>query len=270
MIALVFASVLATLELPAYDSHIVDNAGLLDEESRARLEHKLRAYERDSGPQLAVLLVPESGDMSVEEYASRVFEAWHLGRAGKDDGLLLVVVTRARVMRIEVGDGLEGSVTDVLASRIIRTTLTPAFREQRYATGIDQALDALTQAISGTVVASGVSDASGAGSVVIQTVDPPAESELDWWAIVATIMTVVLMFTPATLVHFRKKPARARRKAGLPLSALDRWVLKPTSSRGGSSRSSWSSSSRGSSSSSSGFSGGGGGRSSGGGASGSW
>jgi uncharacterized protein len=85
----------------------------------------------------------------IEEYAVRVFSAWQLGHKGKDDGLLMVVAARDRKVKIEVGDGLEGQITDALASRVIRNVIAPAFRAEDYSGGFDRAFDALITAAGG-------------------------------------------------------------------------------------------------------------------------
>ncbi|MFX5476420.1 TPM domain-containing protein, partial [Acinetobacter baumannii] len=88
------------------------------------------------GAQVAILMVPSTYPDSIEAYATRVFEAWKLGRKGIDDGVLVLVAKDDRRMRIEVGYGLEGTITDIDAGRIIREYMTPAFRQQDYAGGL--------------------------------------------------------------------------------------------------------------------------------------
>lgn len=119
------------------------------------MEEKLAAYERDSGPQFALLTVTSLDGEYIEEYAVKVFEQWKLGHKGKDDGLLLVISAGDHKVRIEVGDGLEGEITDALSSRVIRNVIAPAFRTQDYLGGIDRAFDALMQAASGNAPALG-------------------------------------------------------------------------------------------------------------------
>jgi uncharacterized protein len=137
--------------VPALQGRINDLAHLLDASSAARLERKLQAYEQQSGNQFAVLIVPTLGGDPVDDYAVRVFEAWELGKAKKDTGLLLLIVPEPqhRAVRIEVGYGLEGTVTDALSKRVITQILAPAFRRQDYAGGIDAATSALMVAASG-------------------------------------------------------------------------------------------------------------------------
>ena len=100
----------------------------LDEATRQRLVEKLEALERRRGAQIAVVMLPTTGTLDIEAFSDKLFQAWKLGRKAVDDGLLLVVAKDDRRMRIEVGYGLEGAVPDVVAGRIIRERMAPAFR----------------------------------------------------------------------------------------------------------------------------------------------
>src|SRR5262249_3035632 len=100
-------------------------------------------YEQRSGHQFALLSVPSLEGDSLEEFSIRVAERWKLGRKGKDDGLILVVVPNEHKMRIEVGYGLEGVIPDAIASRVVRDVLAPAFRRNDFAGGIEAAFDVL-------------------------------------------------------------------------------------------------------------------------------
>ncbi|MBC7793220.1 MAG: TPM domain-containing protein [Clostridia bacterium] len=147
--ALALLLALGALPVPAFTGHVVDQAGLLEPSDRSRLEAKLTAFERDSGAQFALLVVPSLESEVLEDYAVHVFDTWGIGRKGKDDGLLMLIVAGERQVRIEVGDGLEGNITDALSSRVIRNVIAPAFREKDYVGGVDRALDALMTAAVG-------------------------------------------------------------------------------------------------------------------------
>src|SRR5690606_28897850 len=99
--------------------------------------------------QIAVLTIPTLGDDSVEDYAVRVFEDWKLGRLGKDNGVLVLVAPQDRRMRIEVGYGLEGTLTDAAAGRVIRDLMTPRFREGNYDVGIEAGITGVIQILEG-------------------------------------------------------------------------------------------------------------------------
>lgn len=138
--------------VPPLVGRINDRAGLLPAETRARLEGQLSAFEQQTSHQFAVLIVDGLQGEDVASYALRVVEAWKLGQARHDNGLLLLIALGDRRMRIEVGYGLEGSIPDLLASRIIRNVLTPAFRARDYGGGVERALALLMDAARGLKV----------------------------------------------------------------------------------------------------------------------
>ena len=123
-------------DVPFLSGRVVDNAEILASGDARQLTEKLKAHEQKTGNQIAVLTVPTIGSDSIEEYATRVFESWKLGQKGKDNGVLVVVAPKDRKMRIEVGYGLEGTLTDVGASRIIRNVMTPAFKDNDFDKGV--------------------------------------------------------------------------------------------------------------------------------------
>jgi len=133
----------APIEVPYLTGRVTDNAELLSPDTRARLSRDLEVHERAHGNQVAVLTVAGIGDAGIEDYANTVFNAWGLGQKGRNNGVLLVVAPRERRMRIEVGYGLEGTLTDLLASRIIRDRLTPAFKAGDYNRGISDGVGAI-------------------------------------------------------------------------------------------------------------------------------
>lgn len=139
MLATVAAFLLALLPVPNLTGPVVDQAGLLKPAEAQRLDQlarDARAAEGGQGPQLAFLIVRSLEGEPIEDYSIRVAEKWKLGTKGKDNGLLFVVSLDDRRMRIEVGGGLEGEITDAQSSRIIREILTPAFRQGRYGEGL--------------------------------------------------------------------------------------------------------------------------------------
>jgi len=121
---------------------VVDAAGLLDAASVRRLDalsRAARAQQGGEGVQLQYLVIPSLEGEPIEDYAIRVAEAWRIGTKGRDNGVLVVVSVQDRAVRIEVGGGLEGGLTDAQASRIIRNTIVPAFRQGRYGDGLNAA-----------------------------------------------------------------------------------------------------------------------------------
>ncbi|WP_439865018.1 TPM domain-containing protein [Pseudomonas antarctica] len=155
LVALVAIGLLGTAQADpspigvALDQRVIDLTNTLDAAITTRLKNQLAALEQRKGAQVAVLLVPTTGGASIEDYANTVFRAWKLGRKDVDDGILLVVAKEDRKVRIEVGYGLEGTVTDLLAHRIIEEHITPAFRQGDYAGGVQHAVNDLTVLVDG-------------------------------------------------------------------------------------------------------------------------
>jgi uncharacterized protein len=137
------------IEPPALTGRVTDLAGVLDRQQRTHLEEKLAEYERSTGHQFAVLVVPGLDGVPLEDFSIRTAERWRLGDKRRDDGLLVVVALRERSVRIEVGYGLEGAIPDALAGRIIHERIVPRFKQQDFSGGLEAGLDALMQAAQG-------------------------------------------------------------------------------------------------------------------------
>jgi uncharacterized protein len=152
-IALLAPAAAWALEVPAFEGRVNDHANLLPPVARQRIEQELAAFEASSGHQFALLTLPSLGGDVLESFSIRVVESWKLGRKGIDDGLLLLVVNQPHAIRIEVGYGLEGAITDALSGRLIRDVMTPTFRAGDYSAGIERAFGMLMTAANGGVVA---------------------------------------------------------------------------------------------------------------------
>jgi uncharacterized protein len=135
--------------VPSRAARVTDLTNTLPANARAALDGKLAAFETRKGSQIAVLLVATTAPESIEQYSLRVAEAWKLGRAGVDDGVLLLVAVQDRRARLEVGYGLEGAVPDALARRVIAEQLAPKFRDGDFAGGIDAGVDAVIGLVDG-------------------------------------------------------------------------------------------------------------------------
>ncbi|MBX4209173.1 TPM domain-containing protein [Candidatus Parcubacteria bacterium] len=118
-----------------------DFAAILPPADRAALEAKLSAFEKETGAEIVVATVPSLGGDAIEDFAVRLFQEWGIGKKKTDNGLLLLVAPNEREARIEVGYGLEPTVTDAAASAIIRNVMIPAFKDGDYAGGIGRAAD---------------------------------------------------------------------------------------------------------------------------------
>jgi uncharacterized protein len=136
--------------IPPLRSRVTDLTQTLSPSEQQALEAKLAAWEGQTTNQLAVLIVPSTKPETIEEYAIRVASAWKLGQKGKDNGALFLVAKNDRQMRIEVGYGLEGDLTDVAARRIIGDTVAPLFSKGQFAAGINAGVDRIIGITSGS------------------------------------------------------------------------------------------------------------------------
>ncbi len=144
-----FAQAQSSQPVPPLASRVTDLSGTLTAADRASLEEKLAAFEAKKGAQIAVLVVPTTQPEAIEQYSIRVVDAWKLGREKPDDGALLLVAMQDRALRIEVGRGLEGALTDLVSNRIIDETITPRFREGDFAGGISAGVDRMITVVDG-------------------------------------------------------------------------------------------------------------------------
>ncbi|TWA91040.1 TPM domain-containing protein [Bradyrhizobium stylosanthis] len=139
----------ADVAVPQLTGRVVDQTGTLSSSDIAALTQKLRDFETRKGSQVAVLIVPTTQPETIEQYAIRVAEAWKIGRKKIDDGAILVVAKNDRHLRIEVGYGLEGALTDVTSRRIIDEIITPKFRTGDFGGGISDGVDRMIKVIDG-------------------------------------------------------------------------------------------------------------------------
>jgi uncharacterized protein len=148
MLCWAFAA-LADVAVPPLVGRVVDETGTLSSDEIASLNQTLRNFEARKGSQVAVLIVPTIAPESIEQYSLRVAETWKIGRKKIDDGALLVVAKDDRRLRIEVGYGLEGALTDVTSKRIIDEIITPSFRSGNFAGGISAGVDRIIRVVDG-------------------------------------------------------------------------------------------------------------------------
>ena len=160
------ASAQALQPVPQLTGHVMDQTGTLNSQQRAALEQTLSAFEARKGTQLAVLMVATTAPEAIEPYALRVAEVWKLGRKKVDDGVIVVVAKDDRAVRIEVGYGLEGALTDAGSGRIIRETLLPRFKQQDYAGGLKAGVAQIIGAIDGEPLPAVNTPAPGAGNAM--------------------------------------------------------------------------------------------------------
>lgn len=132
----------------ALTGRVVDAAGVLQPEAEARLTTRLAALERETGVQLVVATTPDLGGQTIEDYALALANGWGIGDARRDDGLLLLVAPKERKVRIEVGRGLESTVSDEEAAAIIRDAILPPFRGGAFAEGVEAGVAGLAREVT--------------------------------------------------------------------------------------------------------------------------
>lgn len=128
---------------------VTDTAGFLSPATVQTLDERLRAYQQQTGHQIIVYVAPTTGDAPIEDWAVRAFKQWKVGRQGLDDGLALFIFTKDRKLRIEVGYGLEATVTDAQASQIIREAIQPELSAGRPDVAVTAGIDRLLETIGG-------------------------------------------------------------------------------------------------------------------------
>jgi uncharacterized protein len=278
---LLAGTVSAYYDLGSPKGFVNDYADIINNESEKKLEAKLVEFENNSGNEIAVVTVPELKGDTVENFAAELFSDWGIGKEGNDNGVLILVALDDRKMRIEVGYGLEGALTDAQSWWIIDNVMKPEFRRENYYQGIDMAVDKVISATRGEYVPSREEKEGGwlsfAGNVVmvvfiamLWVVSVLGRSK-SWWLggvlggligiavgllqgfVYAGISALVILVPIGLLFDYivSRKYQKHKRKGSVPW-----WI---GGGRGG-----------GSGSSGGGFGGFGGGMSGGGGASGSW
>lgn len=139
----------APIDVPPYSGSVLDQTGTLSAQQQQQLTERLDSFKRNKGAQLAVFIVATTGEETIEQYSMRVVENWKLGREGVNDGLLFLIAKEDRALRIEVGYGLEGVISDAIASRIIQEWMVPAFKEGDYFKGINAGVGQAIRLIHG-------------------------------------------------------------------------------------------------------------------------
>jgi uncharacterized protein len=174
-----------TIDVPRGTGWVNDLAQVLTKEQRSAIEQRLAAFEQKNGHELALLTVPTTAGQPIENYALAVAREWKLGKPGKNDGALLVVAVKDRKLRIEVGRGLEGELTDLLCGRIIRDVMVPRFKAGDMPGGIREGTEAM------------IAIAGGAGEKALpQGRDVPDE----FWKTVAVAL-IVLFFVIVAVIR---------------------------------------------------------------------
>lgn len=140
---------LAEIAIPPLKSPVTDLTATLSNAEIFRLEQQLADFEAKKGSQIAILIIPTTQPETIEQYSIRVAEAWKLGRKGVDDGILLLVAKNDRTLRIETGYGLEGTLPDALARRIIDEIIAPEFRQGHFFGGLQAGIEQIIRSVEG-------------------------------------------------------------------------------------------------------------------------
>jgi uncharacterized protein len=174
------------INFPALTGRVVDQANVIPADSRTAIEAKLADLETKSGIQLVVATVRSLDGQEIEPYANELFRTWKLGEKTKNNGVLLLVAPSERRVRIEVGYGLEGTLTDALSQVIIANAITPRFKTGDYAGGITRGIDDII-----TVLTTDASEWQKRPSLRLDQAAAPAH--INWFVIVAIIVVLGLM-----------------------------------------------------------------------------
>nr|WP_146469900.1 TPM domain-containing protein [Pseudomonas carnis] len=143
----------AALSFPALTGRVVDSAQMIEPAVREQLTQQLQALEQTSGDQLVVVTVPDLQGVPIEDYGYQLGRQWGIGQKGKDNGALLIVSRDDRQLRIEVGYGLEGVLTDAQSWVIINQVILPKFKAGNFSQGISDGVAAMIQVVGGEPLA---------------------------------------------------------------------------------------------------------------------
>ncbi len=194
-VAMLLAAALAALcaglalaaNFPPLTGRVVDAANILPAATRASVEAKLEALETKSGIQFVVATVPSLGDDELETYANGLFREWKLGEKDKNNGVLLLIAPKEHKVRIEVGYGLEGTLTDALSKIIISNAIAPRFKAGDFAGGTERGVDDVI-----TVLTTDSADWQKRPELRLDRHDSKTES-LTPWLVVGLFVIIVLM-----------------------------------------------------------------------------
>jgi len=245
----IVSSIAWALDYPALTGRVVDQAGIMSAQARSDVEAKLKGLEDKSSIQLVVATVKSLQGSDIETYANQLFRTWKLGQAQKNNGVLLLVAPAEHKVRIEVGYGLEGTLTDALSSVIISSAIVPRFKSNDFSGGIERGVDGIISVLSGDTT-------EWQPKVDVRADDPVADF--------AKLFPLLFFVLAIIIVRYLMGDVRGT-PSGHYIRRGGRVVFVPTST--------WSSGWGGGSSGGGGFGGGfsgGGGSSGGGGASGGW
>jgi uncharacterized protein len=197
------ASLAFAFTYPALTGRVVDDAGVMTPASRSDVETKLKNLEDKSGIQLVVATVKSLQGGDIETFANELFRYWKLGEAKKNNGVLLLVAPAEHKVRIEVGYGLEGTLTDALSSVIIAGAIIPRFKAGDYSGGIERGVDGIISVLSGDTT-------EWHQKANVRSEDASADFDKLFPLLLLLILLVVIWY----LIHQANGPGSGRRGGG--------------------------------------------------------
>ena len=218
-----FATMSLGQSVPPLQGRVNDYAELLDATAEDALTRQLTAIDSSTSAEVVILTIASLEGRELEPYANEIFNEWGLGKRALNNGVLILVARNDRKVRIEVGYGLEGTVTDALAGRIIRNTMAPHFKNGDYTAGIQEAVNAIEAAIKG--------DSQAAIEPVPTAANQPKSNDSGAFGWLVGLFIIFMLLLPFVLVGgfitlvfvlIRKANApRHKTKAGIAMELLD-------------------------------------------------
>lgn len=149
LLSFLSAGILAAPEFPKLSGRVVDNAGYISAAAERQLAGQLAAHENATSNQVVVVTLPDLQGYNIEEFGYQLGRKWGIGQKDENNGVLLIVAKAERKVRIEVGYGLEGALTDAISSNIVHAVITPAFKKGQFEEGISKGATAIIGALGG-------------------------------------------------------------------------------------------------------------------------
>lgn len=206
MLWLIVPALAAEPKFPALTGRIVDGAGLLDASTRGKLDGQLAAHEEKSTDQIVVVTLPDLQGFEIADFGYRLGRFWQVGQKDKNNGALLIVAVKERKVRIEVGYGLEGQLTDALTRAIIETAIVPRFKAGDFAGGITAGVDAMLKVLTGD-----------AAELQKRAAKLKADEDVGWIEVVviAIILFIVIMVILQAVRGAQNPALRGRRGSAM-------------------------------------------------------
>lgn len=186
---LVAGAVRAAPEFPALNGRVVDNAGMLPADAEQAIQTRLAEHENETGNQVVVVTIHSLEGYPIEEYGYLLGRHWGIGQKERDNGVLLIVARADRKLRIEVGYGLEGVLTDALSKQVIESVILPSFKAGDFVRGIEQGVEAILAITAGQDW-------------------EPRESELDWNRLSGLFVVSAFMIFAFSMLFFSMTESR--------------------------------------------------------------